>query len=722
MKTITPFKVNPAIPENLKVFESIAYNLMWSWNHDAIALFLGLDSELWETTNHNPILMLGTIEQEKLEKLSQNDSFVSHVERVKKNMDAYITGETWFKKTFNNKSNMTWAYFSAEFGLTECLQIYSGGLGILAGDHLKSASDLGIPLVGVGLLYQEGYFRQYLNIDGWQQELYPKNDFHNMPIKQVLKEDGQPLKISIEFPNGDVYIQVWKAQSGRVPLYLLDTNLQENNPEGRAITNQLYGGDKEMRIRQEIILGIGGHRMLEALNMVPDVCHMNEGHAAFLTFERLRYFIEKYNMDIEQARVVVKSGNVFTTHTPVPAGIDKFKIQLMKKYFTGFAGTLGIPLVEILKLGCLDPEKDEEFNMAILALRMSSYCNGVSKLHGYVTRQMWRDVWPEVPVDEVPISSVTNGVHAQSWISHDMAGLFDRYLGTEWYNEPSDQTIWKNIEQIPPEELWRTHERRRERLISYARKRLVKQLEQRGASEYHINTAYEVLDPNALTIGFARRFAPYKRATLILEDKERLKRLLCDRDRPVQIILAGKAHPKDENGKELIREIIHFSRDPEIRRHVVFLEDYNITTARYLVTGVDVWLNNPRRPMEASGTSGMKAMFNGVLNFSVVDGWWAEAFDLDPDVGWSIGKGEDYEDTDYQDKVESNMLYNILEKEIIPLYYDRGNDRIPWGWIKKMKKTMQVLSPLFNTKWDGEGLYGAVLSAGCRQIQAILRK
>lgn len=698
MKKITAFKVYPSLPDNLKPLESIVYNLTWAWNHDMIAMYLRLDRDLWESTNHNPILMFGTIEQEKLEQLSQNDSFVDHVERSKNQIDEYMQAETWFQKEYNNKNNTRIAYFSAEYGITECVEIYSGGLGILAGDHLKSASDLGIPLVGVGLLYQEGYFRQYLNIDGWQQELYPKNDFYNMPIKPVTTPDGTPLKIGIDFPEREVKVQVWVAQVGRIPLYLLDTNIDENSDEDRHITHQLYGGDREMRIKQEIVLGIGGLRALEAMGIVPDVCHMNEGHAAFLAFERLKYFMQTYNMKFDDALAAVKSGCVFTTHTPVPAGIDTFDPKLMTKYFQSFTEKIGISMKDLLALGRFDANNQNEvFNMAILALHQSSFCNGVSKLHGEITRKMWQNVWPRLPEDEIPITSITNGVHARSWISHDMAGLFDRYLGTEWYENPSDQTIWENIEQIPPEELWRTHERRRERFIGYARTKLAQQLAQRGASQFHIDTAYEVLNPSALTIGFGRRFAPYKRASLILKNRERLKKVLCNKKNPVQIIFAGKAHPKDEEGKQLIRDIIHFSRDDEIRRRVVFLEDYDLIIARYMVTGVDVWLNNPRRPMEASGTSGMKAMFNGVMNCSVIDGWWAEAHNLGEDVGWTIGKGEDYENPEYQDQVESNALYNLLEKEIIPLFYDRGADGIPWGWIKKMKQTMRSLAPIFNT-------------------------
>ncbi|MFC1729584.1 alpha-glucan family phosphorylase [candidate division KSB1 bacterium] len=698
MKSITPFQVYPKLPENISLLEEIAFNLFWSWDPDMIELFRRVDQELWEETKHNPVLMLGTISQQRLEELSENDSFVAHVKRMKEKIDRYMEGETWFHKTFNSRSDIKVAYFSLEFGVTECVQVYSGGLGVLAGDHLKSASDLGIPLVGVGLLYQQGYFRQYLNIDGWQQELYPKNDFYNMPIRLVKDDKGKVIKVTVEFPGRSVLAQVWMSQIGRIPLYLLDTNLPENSHDVRELSYQLYGGDKETRIQQELLLGVGGIRALEALGIYPDVCHMNEGHAAFLTLEKLREVVDKHNVSTNDAIAAVKAGCVFTTHTPVPAGIDTFEPTLAAKYLKKYADKLGITLKELLAFGRLNPDDEKEpFNMAFLAMHLSSYCNGVSKLHAEVSRNMWKNVWPGVPIDEIPITSITNGVHVRSWISHEMADIFDRYLGTDWIENPSDQNIWEQVEHIPPEEIWRTHERRRERLVAFARSKLREHLEQRGASPFQIMTAKEVLDPHALTIGFARRFATYKRGTLFLTNPDRLMKILLNKEYPIQFIFAGKAHPKDEEGKKLIKDIIHFSRDPQIRQRVVFLEDYDMNITRYMVSGVDVWLNNPLRPLEASGTSGMKAMYNGVVNCSVVDGWWAEAFDMGEDVGWSIGKGEVYEELAYQNQVESNALYNILEKEIIPLYYQRGDDGIPWGWIKKMKESMKILGKVFNT-------------------------
>ncbi|MCP4727137.1 MAG: glycosyltransferase family 1 protein [bacterium] len=699
MKNITPFNVYPSLPKNIRALEKIVNNIYWTWDHDSVTLFLRIDRELWESTHHNPVLMLGMIDQEKLEELSNNDSFVAHVARIEKRLDDYLNGETWYSKNCRNGGDSTIAYFSFEYGITECLEIYSGGLGMLAGDHLKSASDLGLPLVGVGLLYQEGYFRQYLNIDGWQQESYPKNDFYNLPITLERDENGNPKKIGVEYPGRTVFAQIWKAQVGRVPLYLMDTNIPENSPKDRGITYQLYGGDKETRAIQEIMLGIGGLRVLEALDIYPDVCHMNEGHAAFLAIQRLIQVIkDNGGASIKDALGAVKAGCVFTTHTPVPAGIDMFSPKLITPYLEIYANVIGIPVKELLALGRMNPDdNNEEFNMAFFAIRMSSYCNGVSRLHGEVSRKIWDDVWPGITAHEVPISSVTNGVHAPSWISHDLANLFNTYLGTNWQEEQTDKTLWEHINQIPSEELWNTHERRRERLVAFARKKLKRQLERRGASPYNIEKAANILDPSALTIGFARRFATYKRANLLLKDPDRLRKILLNKKYPVQIIFAGKAHPADEEGKKLIRDIIHFSRDPEIRRRIVFLENYNITLARYLVSGVDVWLNTPKRPMEASGTSGMKAMLNGVLNCSILDGWWVEAFEMAKNVGWAIGSGEHYDDPEYQDKVESNDLYNLLEKEIAPIFYKRGIDRIPWEWIEKMKNTMMHLSHYFNT-------------------------
>jgi starch phosphorylase len=511
-----------------------------------------------------------------------------------------------------------------------------------------------------------------------------------------LGADGKPVTVSVEYPGRNVLAQVWHVQVGRVPLYLLDTNIPPNSFDDQNITDQLYGGDREMRIQQEIMLGIGGHRALRAVGLQPAVCHINEGHAAFLVLEGCRELMLEHGLSFAEAREIAMAGTVFTTHTPVPAGNDYFAPGLMDKYFYAYYTRLGLSRAEFLGLGRQNAGNDQEdFCMTVLALRMCGHSNGVSRLHGAVSRKMWQNVWPGVPVEEMPITSITNGVHAPSWVSGDMAGLLDRYLGPRWREDPGDPVLWARIHQIPDEELWRTHERRRERLVAYARNRLRTHLEARGAPPAEVAQADEVLNPEALTIGFARRFATYKRATLLLRDMERLTRILTDKNFPVQIIFAGKAHPQDSPGKELIRQIIHSERRPEIRRRMVFVEDYDLDVARYLVQGVDVWLNTPRRPMEASGTSGMKAAFNGALNVSVLDGWWAEACNVS--TGWAIGSDEEYGDEAYQDEVESNALYDLLEKEIVPLFYQRGSDNLPRGWIGHMKAAMRAICPVFNT-------------------------
>jgi starch phosphorylase len=679
------------------VLEDLAYNIRWAWDHEAIALFRRLDRDLWEISGHNPVFMLGSISQQRLAEIAQDEGFLAHMDRVAADLESYMKGTgTWHRTTYGACAEAEIAYFSMEFGLTESLPIYSGGLGILAGDHLKSASELGLPLVGVGLLYQKGYFRQYLSAEGWQQERYPVNDFSVLPVRPFHGERQSPLRIEVELDGQRVLVRPWRAQVGRVLLLLLDTNIPENPRQLQDVTDELYGGDDEMRIRQEIVLGIGGVRMLDALGIRPHVFHMNEGHCAFLGLERARILMKSSNLSFPEALEVVRGSGVFTTHTPVPAGIDVFPPDVVERHFAELREQLGLSREALLDLGRVHPGRpDEPFNMAVLAIRTSSQVNGVSRLHGKVSREMWREMWASVPVDEIPIAHVTNGIHPQSWISEDMRELYDRYLGPRWTEEPGDTRVWQRADQIPGEELWRTHERRRERLVAFARRRLAEHLRQRGASRVEVAQAEEILDPKALTIGFARRFATYKRATLLLRDSARLERILHHPLGPVQIIYAGKAHPRDEQGKALIREIIQLARQPEFRRNIVFLEDYDQVIARYLVQGVDVWLNTPRRPMEASGTSGMKAAFNGALNLSILDGWWDEA--CSPRTGWSIGRGEDYQDLDYQDRVEAGSLYDLLEREVVPLFYSRGRDSLPREWIALMKGALCELCPVFNT-------------------------
>ena len=697
MKPIRTFNVVPSLPPELEKLRELAYNLHWSWDHETVNLFRRLDRVLWEETGHNPILMLGIIRQALLRAAAADRGFLAHLERAYERFKAYMDQLTWYNQFVPEESGgRCIAYFSAEFAIAECIPVYSGGLGILAGDHLKSASDLGLPMVGVGLLYQEGYFHQYLNADGWQQESYPVNDLYNMPIQLCRGDDGKPLAISVKMANRQVKAQVWQANVGRVPLFLLDTNISENSPQDQDITDELYGGDLEMRIKQEIILGIGGIRVLEAVGLYPTVCHMNEGHSAFLALERIKTLMENHSLSFVEAREAATAGNVFTTHTPVPAGIDIFPSYLIDRYLGHYYDILGISRHEFLALGRADLYNDgEPFNMAILASGLANYTNGVSRLHGQVARGMWQNLWPDVPQDEVPIDHITNGIHIPSWISGDMAGLYDRYLGPRWREDPADQTVWESINNIPDGELWRTHERRRERLVAVARRKLQKQLKRRGAPPAEIAQASEVLDPEALTIGFARRFATYKRATLIFRDIERLINILNDSERPVQIIFAGKAHPRDTQGKELIRQIVHMARRNELREHIVFLENYDMNLARYMLQGVDVWLNTPRRPREASGTSGMKATANGAINLSVLDGWWDEIYT--PEVGWAIGQGEVYDDHGYQDEVESRALYDLLEQEVVPTFYHRQRDGLPRRWIARMKASMATICPIFNT-------------------------
>ena len=642
IKPVARINVVPNLPEPLRRLQELAYNLRWAWDHETIALFRRLDRDLWENTGHNPISMLGQISQERLEAACDDPAFMANLHNVCELFDQYMSAKnTWYDTHFGSKNKPVIAYFSMEFGITECLQNYSGGLGVLSGDHLKSASDLGLPLVGVGLLYQEGYFQQYLNADGYQQELYPINDYSNLPVTLQRNPDGTPLKISVPMPGRELYAMIWKAQIGRVPLFLLDSNIPENpREEDRNLTDRLYGGDRRTRIRQEILMGIGGIRLLDALKLRPNICHMNEGHSAFLALERIHQLMIEDNLTFRQAQEIAAAGNIFTTHTPVPAGLERFGFDLIDEHFTDYYKTLGLTREQFLDLGRENMGTYELFSMAVLALNLSAGANGVARLHGKVSRRLWQWVYPNVPEDEIPIKSVTNGIHVQTWISREMGTLLDRYLDPAWRTEESRPEVWGEIESVPDAELWRTHERRRERLVAFTRQRLRRQLENRGASQSAVEAADEVLNPDALTIGFARRFATYKRATLLFRDLDRLKSILNNPDYPIQIIFAGKAHPHDTGGKELIRQIVNATRDVELRHSVVFLENYDMNIARHLVQGVDVWLNTPQRPKEASGTSGMKVIYNGGLNCSILDGWWAEGYQ--PEVGWAIGKGEEY--------------------------------------------------------------------------------
>ena len=683
---ISTYTIKPKLPAPLKPLEDIARNLWLSWNFDAVQLFIRLDYDVWLQSHQSPVRTLGMVSQERLAEVAKDDSFLAALNEVYDRFLKYKKADTWYR---GSRKDVV-AYFSMEYGMDVSLPIYSGGLGILSGDHMKTSSDMGLPLVGVGFLYRQGYFVQYLNADGFQQESYPENDWYNMPVELKTDKSGSPIKISVDMAGRIAIAQIWEVKVGRSSLYLLDTNIQENAQDIRNITAALYGGDKETRIQQEVLLGIGGIRALRALGINPAACHMNEGHAAFLGLERIRELMAEKHFNFDEAREAVWPTNIFTTHTPVPAGNERFEINLIDKYFRTWPQLLGISWKDFLGLGRERPFDDSEtFCMTVLALKLAAYANGVAKLHGVVSRNMWKNLWPGLPLSEVPIHHVTNGVHPRTWVSNNMSELLSRYFGPHFDEEPTDLAIWNRMDRISDEELWRTHERRRERLVAFARDRIRLNLKRNGAIERRIAQAEDALSPYAFTLAFARRFATYKRGNLLLRDPERLIRLLKDNDRPVQLIFSGKAHPMDMPGKELIRTIVHFAEQHDVQSRIVFLENYDMAMAHYLTSGADLWLNTPRRPMEASGTSGMKAAMNGVLNCSVLDGWWDEAYNAE--VGWAIGQGEEYEDTNLQDDVESKTLYDLLEREIVPLFYQRGRDGLPREWIRRMKNCMKTI-------------------------------
>jgi starch phosphorylase len=696
MRPKIKYNIVPRLPSKLEPLRSLAFNLCYSWRGEIRDLFQRIDPKLWTDCKHNPVLMLGLVSQDRLEELSRDQGFMAQLERVTQDFNRYLSQPRIQAVDYSPDLPVNVAYFSAEFGLSYSLPIYSGGLAILSGDHLKSGSDLNIPLVGVGLLYQEGYFRQYLSSDGWQMESYPVNDFSNIPVKLVKDKDGKSIQVSVNFKGEAVNIKIWRIDVGRVPLYMLDTNLPSNSPEYRRTTAQLYGGDREMRVRQEIVLGIGGIRALKSLGIEPTVIHMNEGHSAFSALERINILRKEKGLSFDAARELVVATTVFTTHTPVPAGNDAFHQDLIRDYFEEYAKELGINFRVLLGYGRMDPrDEGEKFGMSTLALRLSSHANGVSRLHGKVSRSLWQKIWSRHPVEDVPIDHITNGIHVPTWISREMAFLFIRYLAPDWAEDPDNKRVWDQIENIPSTELWRSHERCREHLVAFVRRLLTQNLIARGMDPAGIQEAGEVLTPDAMTIGFARRFAIYKRATLLFRDPERLDRILNNPECPVQIIISGKAHPQDNEGKEFIKTIIHLSREPRFSRRIVFLEDYNFHIAHVLVSGCDLWLNTPRRLLEACGTSGMKALANGALNLSVLDGWWDEAYHSK--FGWALGHGEVYNDHNAQDDIESRDLYNLLEEEVIPLFYQRGHDDIPREWVEKMKASLRFLTPVFNS-------------------------
>lgn len=684
------FKVFPAIPKPLCFLEELSMNLWWCWHYEAVELFRRIDPKLWEEEgDRNPVKFLTIIPQKRLEELANNDSFIGHLQRVKERFEQRVcTPVERSGSPFGQRGTV--AYFSMEFGLHESIPLFAGGLGVLAGDHLKAASNMALPLVGIGLLYREGYFRQYLDQNGWQQEMYPTNDLFQLPIKKVRDQFGNKMRISIPGPEGEIHALVWEIKVGCITLFLLDTNLPENSPEVRDITARLYAGEPKIRLAQEVLLGIGGMRVLEAMNIFPTVCHMNEGHSAFAGLERLAQIMSKFNLNLETALEIVPRTTIFTTHTPVAAGHDEFPTHLVRPYIRPLQERLTASEDEILSFGQPygQASRNLPVSMFILALSMAGTCNGVSKLHGGVARRMWAHLWPGRPEDEVPITHVTNGVHVCSYISREYSMLFERYLGPDWYIHPWEPEIVNRIDDIYDEELWHAHEIRRTNLIRMCRKYLGDQYGRRNAPLAVMKEVESVLDQNVLTICFARRFATYKRANLLLMDPERLEALITSQKYPVQFVFAGKAHPKDYEGKELIRRLIEFARRPKVRHRIAFIEDYDINIARLMVQGGDVWLNTPRRPFEACGTSGIKAAANGVLNVSILDGWWCEGYS--EERGWRIGNGGEYNDQAYQDAIESHALYNVLENEVIPTFYERKEGKPPVRWIRMMKESIKM--------------------------------
>ena len=681
--------VNPQLPKRIGELLDIANNLWWSWNSELLRLFKEIDLDLWENVGKNPVKFLKLVSQERLENVAKNEEFLAKYDEVVQHFNSYMnTTETWFSKNYPNNTNDLIAYFSAEYGIDEIIPIYSGGLGILSGDHLKSASDLGLPFVAVGLLYKNGYFNQKIDGYGTQKTEYTNIDLDNLPILPVKDENGEDLIIDVDFPDRKLYLKIWKIVVGRISLYLMDSDIDKNIAEDRVVTLRLYGGDQEMRIRQEIVLGIAGIKLLKRLGLKPAVCHMNEGHSAFLTLEVIKDIMEEKQVSFEVAKSMCSAKTVFTTHTPVPAGNDIFPMELMDKYFSNFWPKLGISREDFLRLGMKSSQGLEQgFNMGMLALRIAGKKNGVSKLHGAVSRRLFADVWQNIAPDESPIDYVTNGIHTCTWLAPSMKEVFNKHLKPYWQDNIQDDETWEEIKNIPNQELWDTHTNRKKKLFALVKNNITTRLKSSGCSYEEINEIVSKLNPNALTIGFARRFATYKRATLIFRDLERLTQLLNDPERPVQLIFAGKAHPADKEGQDLIRYIHEISMKPQFKGKIFLLENYNIAMSRYLISGVDVWLNNPRRPMEASGTSGQKASVNGVINFSVLDGWWAEGYNQKN--GWTIGDNTEYQSYEEQDIADSESLYNTLENKIIPLYYEgKQENGVSEAWMEMFKNSI----------------------------------
>lgn len=686
------------LPYRIKRLADLAHNLWWAWNPEAAHMFKEIDPLVWEQTKHNPVVFLRKVEKSTFDDLIKDRYFLDRYDRITHELDNYLkTQNTWFNQTYPNLVNEEIAYFSFEYGLHESLMVYAGGLGVLSGDHLKEASDLGLPLVAVGFLYTYGYFSQKITEDGWQEARNVQIVYDDLPLVALYDENHEPIKVSIDLPGRSVFARLYELKVGRVTLVLMQTNIPENSPQDRQLTDRLYISDPDLRISQEMLLGVGGLRALQKLGHEPTIYHMNEGHSAFLTLERIRQMITE-GKPIEDAADIVKRSSIFTTHTPVPAGNDEFPIWLMDKYFSSFWPELGLNRDQFMSIAHVNQDwGGEAFSMPVLALKLSDYRNGVSKIHGEVSRHMWQSLWPDKNVEEIPISYITNGVHTGTWLARRLGNLYTRYLGADWKERIDDLELWEQIDQIPDEDLWRVRQHLKRKLVAYMVSRARNQWITANVHPVQTVASGVLLDPYALTIGFARRFATYKRANLLFRDRDRLLNIVTNPSKPVQIIFAGKAHPADEPAKQLIQEVYRNVKDAKFGGRLVFLDDYDMDMARYLVQGVDVWLNTPRRPREASGTSGEKAAINGTLNFSVLDGWWAEGYN--GKNGWAIGDNTEYASLDEQDDADSKSLYDTLENEIVPLYYTmRSADGLPGDWIERVKESMKTLTPRFSMR------------------------
>jgi len=678
----------PDLPERISMLGDLAYNLEWSWDNRSRLLFKRLDPDLWSATSHNPVKLLNEISVARVKNAAEDPDFLREYEATIKRMFRNGHSPRWFQRQFPELAGKTIAYFSAEFGIHTSLPIYSGGLGILAGDHCKESADLGIPLIGTGFAYPQGYFHQRLQADGWQQDIYEQLKRRDAPIEAATSDQRDRFVVELQMGTVHVFVEVWRVNVGGVPLYLMDTEVEENSPSDRELTARLYGGDKDHRVRQEIVLGIGGVRVLRALGLRPSVFHANEGHTVFMILERIRELVLK-GQKFKEAAEEIQSTTVFTTHTPVAAGNDAFPFEMMDRHFNGYWDELGITRKEFMDLGAYEGL----FNMTVLALRMARWKNGVSELHERVTRKMWQNIWPNQE-DSVPITHVTNGVHAPTWIASELGQLFDRHLGPEWVERHDDVSFWNRVVDIPEEEFWNVHLMLKRKLLAFIRERARRRWSVDGVDPRQVIAMGTLLDPDALTIGFARRFTGYKRAGLIFQDLERIRKILLNLWKPVQIIFAGKAHPADDHGKRLIHDIYSIAADNGFAGHVAFVENYDIHTAHFFTQGADAWLNNPRVPLEACGTSGQKAGMNGVLNVSILDGWWYEGHN--GDNGWAIGQVPDSVDVRQDDAADAESLYRLLEEQIVPLYYDRDQNGIPHGWVRMAKESLRSIVPRFS--------------------------